>query len=280
MTIQVPLNSDSPKNSGFVTLLRLDGDDAFIASAARVSNNLHDLSKKGELNRDLIRYLYRNQHTSPFEMVETVWHIKAPIFIARQWMRHRMASINEVSRRYVDSDPTYYTPEAFFRRPQNAKQGADESNEIESMVLRPSIDEAILGVTTTPRIAYNGNSWDCDQVYKSMIESNVAPEQARGVLPLTTYTEWYWKIDLHNLFHFLSLRLDAHAQTLIREYGQAMLDILKKKEEVKYSVEIFEEVNEIQMLTRSLMNKYKSNLGELASWFRSFSLSSLRKEDK
>lgn len=202
-------------DKGFVRLVDYMGGDSAIVQAARVSYG--EGTKTISEDRGLIRYLMRHEHTSPFEMVETKFHCKMPIFVARQWVRHRTASLNEVSGRYSVMKDEFYipSPEQVNFQSSNNKQGrSDETFSPED----------------TERILFN---FEDEQVksysdYKKRIEKGVARELARINLPLSLYTEWYWKMDLHNLFHFLKLRMDSHAQYEIRVYANAIFDITKK----------------------------------------------------
>ncbi len=200
---------------GFVRLVDYMGGDAAIVQAARVSYG--EGTKKVSEDRALIRYLFRHRHTSPFEMVEFKFHVKLPIFIARQWIRHRTANVNEYSGRYSVMKSEFYVPEPEHIRYQSTvnKQGRAEE-EIPS-----ALKEKFLSyLRESQREVYAH--------YEEFISEGVARELARIALPLSLYTEWYWKIDLHNLFHFLRLRLDSHAQLEIRQYARVMADIVKE----------------------------------------------------
>lgn len=185
--------------------------DSAIVQAARVSYGSG--TKTPSDDRGLVRYLMRHWHTTPFEMVEFKFRVKCPIFVARQHMRHRTASINEVSARYSLIDDGYYIPSPFRAQSVTNKQGSSEE----------SIED--LDVYATYVVA-------CEtafKAYKKLIESGVARELARGVLPQCTYTEFYWKINLHNLLHYLHLRMHPHAQKEIRDLACMMFDIVKEK---------------------------------------------------
>ncbi|MBX3042573.1 MAG: FAD-dependent thymidylate synthase [Candidatus Kapabacteria bacterium] len=201
-------------DKGFVRLIDVMGDDAAIVQSARVSYGKG--TKSVNEDRGLIRYLMRHKHTSPFEMVEFKFHVKLPIFIARQWIRHRTANVNEYSGRYSEMKDEFYVPEISEIRTQSTinKQGrADESLPEES-------------TSRILEILNNRNSQSFSE-YSEMLELGLAREIARINLPLSNYTEWYWKIDLHNLFHFLRLRIDSHAQYEIQVYGNAIAEIVK-----------------------------------------------------
>ncbi|HRP02114.1 MAG TPA: FAD-dependent thymidylate synthase [Candidatus Kapabacteria bacterium] len=201
-------------DKGFVRLIDVMGDDSSIVQAARVSYGQG--TKSVNEDRGLIRYLMRHKHTTPFEMVEFKFHIKLPIFIARQWIRHRTANVNEYSGRYSEMKDDFYIPEPEQIRHQSTmnKQGRSESTlELDKI---NEINEIL-----------NNNQNQTYIDYKRMLELGLAREIARISLPVSNYTEWYWKIDLHNLFHFLRLRIDSHAQYEIRVYSQIMADIVK-----------------------------------------------------
>jgi len=195
--------------------------DAAIVQAARVSYG--DGTKKISEDRGLIRYLLRHGHTTPFEMVELKFHCKMPIFVARQWIRHRTANVNEISGRYSIMKDEFYKPDAAGIRAQSKtnRQGGtypiDVGTAQDYLAL---LDEVCIQ-------AY--------QTYEQYAKEGVSREQARMILPLNLYTEWYWKIDLHNLLHFLSLRCDAHAQYEIRVFADAMLQLISPL--VPFSVE-------------------------------------------
>ena len=201
---------------GFVRVIDYMGNDSAIVQAARVSYGMG--TKKKNEDRGLINYLMRHQHTTPFEMCEIKLHVKMPIFVARQWVRHRTASINEYSARYSVLSNEFYIPEISHLGAQSAnnKQGRSENafGENESREVLEILENS---------------SADAYQKYSHMINDlSLARELARTILPLSSYTEFYWKIDLHNLMHFLKLRADSHAQYEIRCYAEIILDILQK----------------------------------------------------
>ncbi|MCC6962426.1 MAG: FAD-dependent thymidylate synthase [candidate division Zixibacteria bacterium] len=200
---------------GFVRLVDFMGSDDAIVEAARVSYGKG--TKKRREDRGLIRYLMRHQHTTPFEMVEFKFHVKLPIFVARQWIRHRTANVNEYSGRYSVMEDEFYVPQPAEIKPQSTtnRQGREEGE------IDPAVREAFIAfLNTSNRKLYDE--------YLKTIESGIAREIARINLPLSLYTQWYWKIDLHNLFHFLKLRLEETAQYEIREYAKAMAAMTKQ----------------------------------------------------
>lgn len=201
---------------GFIRVIDYMGTDASIVQAARVSYGIG--TKKSNEDQSLINYLMRHQHTTPFEMCEIKLHVKLPIFVARQWIRHRTANVNEYSARYSILNKEFYIPELSQLSAQSTsnKQGKNDEafDAKKAMLISNMIEEASI------------NAYD---KYSYLIEDmSLARELARSVLPVNYYTEWYWKIDLHNLMHFLRLRSDSHAQYEIRCYANIMLDILKK----------------------------------------------------
>ncbi|MFC3076372.1 FAD-dependent thymidylate synthase [Shinella pollutisoli] len=210
---------------GFVRVVDYMGDDNSVVQAARVSYGKG--TKKVSEDRSLIRYLMRHRHTTPFEMAEIKLHVKLPIFVARQWVRHRTASINEYSARYSVLDKEFYIPseEQIAAQSSNNKQGRGEILSIEDarFVMHLLKDDAERNYSTYKKLINDPN--DNDE-YDSTRQS-VARELARINLSLNTYTQWYWKTDLHNLLNFLQLRADGHAQYEIRVYAEAILEILK-----------------------------------------------------
>lgn len=202
-------------DKGFVRLVDVMGNDSSIVQAARVSYGVG--TKTVNEDRGLIRYLLRHKHTTPFEMVEFKFHIKLPIFIARQWIRHRTANVNEYSGRYSEMKDEFYLPDVEQLRHQSTLNKQARSEEQLDNQVSLEIQEMM---QDTQESLYNE--------YKDLLDKNLAREIARINLPLSNYTEWYWKIDLHNLFHFLRLRIDDHAQYEIQVYGKAIAEIVKE----------------------------------------------------
>lgn len=201
-------------NHGFVTLVDYLGGDDLVINAARVSYGKKSKRLRG--NRGLIHYLLENRHTSPFEQVVLVFHCCMPIFVARQWIRHRTARVNEMSGRYGELPERFFVVTADKIRLQNQanKQGSSG------------------GMMKLDRAKYWAEVLDeaqrqSYQHYLQMVDDGMARELARTILPVSIYTEWYWQMDLHNLFHFLKLRMDTHAQPEIQVYGKAIADIVK-----------------------------------------------------
>jgi thymidylate synthase (FAD) len=201
-------------DKGFVRLVDYLGGDARIVQSARVSYGAG--TKTVREDKGLINYLMKNDHTSPFEQVVLTFHCKMPIFVARQWVRHRTARLNEISGRYSVMKDEFYLPEADQVRLQskNNKQGRSDET--------IPLDEAMALISKLEK----SNS-DTYRDYEEMLEAGLARELARINLPLSLYTEWYWQIDLHNLFHFIHLRADAHAQYEIRVFALALAECAK-----------------------------------------------------
>jgi thymidylate synthase (FAD) len=197
---------------GFVELvdhMPLENLDKAIVDGARVSYQTGTKTTRGD--RGLIRYLVRNWHTSPLELVVFKFRIKAPLYIARQWLRHRTASVNEMSARYSIVDEEYYEPDILRGQSEINHQGSDGVVDIGD------------ALSETLSQQYK----NAFKVYEELLEKGVCREQARGVLPQSTYTSFVWKMDLHNLMHFLQLRMDHHAQKEIREYATAIYELIQ-----------------------------------------------------
>jgi len=201
-------------DKGFVRLVDSMGGDDAIVQAARVSYGQG--TSKVSQDRGLIRYLMRHRHTTPFEMVEFKFHCKMPIFVARQWVRHRTANINEYSLRYSEARDEFYIPDSKNIQFQSAlnKQGR-------SGVVPENLKKKVLKY-------FRDISERSFEMYQELNKAGIARELARSILPVNIYTEWYWKNDLHNLLHFIGLRSDSHAQYEIRVYSDAMAKFVKK----------------------------------------------------
>jgi len=206
---------------GFVSLVDYMGSDEDVERAARVSYGYG--TRKQSATRGLIRYLRRHRHTTPSEMVEFKFHCAMPMFVARQWIRHRTASVNEYSGRYSLMPLLFYTPDAghFALQSTSNRQGRASDAASEDL-LRSAVDR------------WERGRADASATYRWLLEEDVARELARIDLPLSTYTQWYWKIDLHNLLHFLSLRVDPHAQWEIRAFAEVMAGVVKRVAPLTY----------------------------------------------
>lgn len=240
--------------------------DFAIVQAARVSYG--DGTKTVNEDRGLIRYLMRHSHTTPFEMVEFKFHCKMPIFVSRQWIRHRMSSVNEYSGRYsIMKDEFYYPrPEDVRKQSMHNKQGGEET------MSTVDAEQFLSNLNEICEKAYDS--------YEKNIENGMTREQSRMLLPVNLYTEWYWKIDLHNLFHFLALRCDAHAQQEIRVFADAILNLITPI--VPVAVEAWNDYHpmrqamkltklEIEALKQSIKNSFfvelnSSNRRESQEW--------------
>lgn len=201
---------------GLIRVVDYMGDDAAICQAARVSYGKG--TKSVQNDRGLIRYLMRHWHTTPFEMCEVKLHVKLPIFVARQWIRHRTANVNEYSARYSILDREFYIPE-----PEHLAAQSETNNQGRGSVLEGDEAAGVLQILKE----------DCNRAYdhyEDMIsqdgQQGLARELARMNLPANIYTQWYWKVNLHNMFHFLRLRADLHAQYEIRIYAQKICEIM------------------------------------------------------
>lgn len=244
---------------GYVRLVDYMGSDAAIVQAARVSYGKG--TKKLSEDRGLIRYLMRHHHTTPFEMCEIKFHVKLPIFVARQWVRHRTANINEYSARYSILDKEFYIPDRTYleKLQQEAAQTKARSKGQDDLFAPNHADKRLDAVGRQSASNKQGREFGIDEseaaehlkgiegissraygVYERLLNENsageklnpnfsgIARELARIVLPANVYTQWYWKTDLHNLLHFLSLRSDDHAQHEIREYAYAIERIVAR----------------------------------------------------
>lgn len=252
---------------GFIRVMDYMGSDSAIVQAARVSYGKG--TKQISQDEALIKYLMRHHHTTPFEMCEIKFHVKLPIFVARQWIRHRTANVNEYSARYSILDNEFYTPkpEQVAKQSDNNKQGSGEAFDPDTS------KEIIDSLTNDSNLVYSH--------YEKFIEQGLAREIARTNLMLNYYTQFYWKIDLHNLLHFLKLRADKHAQYEIRIYAEVMLDIIKKWVPLAYNafveyclesacisrtgLEIIRKLIKGENVTREESNIGKREWGELMS---------------
>lgn len=218
---------------GFIRVIDYMGTDSAIVQAARVSYGKG--TKKTREDAGLINYLLRHRHTTPFEMCEIKLHIKLPIFIARQWIRHRTANVNEYSGRYSILDREFYVP-----APEHLAAQSISNRQGRGDVLEGEEAHRVLDILKS-------DAQQCYDHYQEMLNEdevgNVVDEEKQGLarelarmnLPVNFYTQWYWKIDLHNFMHFLALRADDHAQYEIRVYAQAMLDVLKRWVPITYA---------------------------------------------
>ena len=235
---------------GFVKLLDIMGDDEEVENAARISYGTG--TRKSSQTRNLIRYLMRHKHTSPFEMCEVKFHIKLPIFVMRQIVRHRTANLNEYSGRYSIMSNDFYVPhdDDIQKQSKQNNQGRGEDVENKGEV----------------KFEFNRQYDNAGWAYKNLLDLDVARELARSVLPVGNYTEVIWKIDLHNFFNFCKLRMYAHAQKEVRDYADAMYAMVKPK--FPLCCEAFEDYtqNAVSFSQRE-MNIIRDNLN--GSWVMS-----------
>lgn len=219
-------------DKGFVRLVDHMGNDKRIVDAARVS--YQNGTTKVQDDRNLIRYMLRNAHWTPFEKVVFEFHIKCPMFIGEQWLRHRMGSFNKISGRYSVMKDEFYEPNVLRKQSTTNNQGSSEFTLDETVehgrLCSPRPVEAIRGVHT---FAYEN--------YEALVEEGAAKELARGILPANLYTEFYWTVNLRSLFNFLELRLDSHAQYEIRVFAQAVFDLVKQNADLSAALEAFQD---------------------------------------
>tara|TARA_R110002012_G_scaffold215674_3_gene386697 strand:+ start:421 stop:1101 length:681 start_codon:yes stop_codon:yes gene_type:complete len=206
-------------DKGFVKTVDVMGNDSSIVQAARVSYSKGTKTKRED--DKLIHFLLKNKHWTPFEMVVFKFHVKLPIFVARQWMRHRAGTYNEISARYSEMKDEFYIPEPkrLTKQSKTNKQGSSE---------KPidNIDFARYNIKEICNDAFT--------LYEKLLESGLSKELARIILPVNLYTEFYWKVDLRNLFNFISLRSDNHAQYEIRQYSDKILELIKNHVPIAY----------------------------------------------
>jgi thymidylate synthase (FAD) len=200
---------------GHIELLEIMGDDHTPANDARVSYSSNETRRASD-DEQLTRYLLRHMHMSPFEMIVLKWRIKMPIFVARQHIRHRMSSINERSLRYSEAKDEFFIPSHLKKQSAQNHQGSQEVPFLSAVANEEYLNEI------------KKQTDDTYEMYQELIDADISREIARTILPVSGYTEMIWKIDLRNLFNYMKLRLDHHAQYEIRVYAQAMYDILKQ----------------------------------------------------
>ena len=235
---------------GFVRVIDYMGDDSSIVQAARVSYGKG--TKKLNQDKNLINYLLSHRHTTPFEMNEIKFHIKLPIFVARQWIRHRTANVNEYSARYSILDNEFYIPKANDLKPQSQLNNQGREGEIEKDLKKHYL--SLIKENAKINFSSYKHLLNVDEDGNTLDEKRpgIARELARMVLPLSSYTQWYWKIDLHNLMHFLALRFDDHAQYEIRVYAKVMLDLVKKWVPLTYDAFIRNRVNSLTLSSEAI----------------------------
>lgn len=206
---------------GFIKLVDFMGGDLRVVSSARVT--FGSVSKGEDKDKALIKYLLEHAHHTPFEHCYFQFHVKCPIFVARQWMRHRWGSYNEVSARYTEVQDEFYVPQQFRVQDTKNKQGSLSSSALNNADLNKIYADSV-------EASY--------QAYKKLLEAGVAREMARGILPVGQYTQFYWSVNARSLLNFISLRADAHAQYEIRVYADAIAKMFKER--MPWSYEAFE----------------------------------------
>ncbi|MDR1684105.1 MAG: FAD-dependent thymidylate synthase [Elusimicrobiota bacterium] len=211
-------------DKGFVKLVDFMGSDLRVVNSARVS--FGGVSKGEDKDKLLIKYLMEHDHHSPFEHCTFQFHIKCPIFVARQWMRHRISSYNEVSARYTEVKDEFYFPAEFRTQDTHNKQGSLKSSDLDNAALSKIYQESI-------EASY--------EAYQKLLAAGVAREMARGILPVAQYTQFYWTINARSLMNFIRLRADSHAQYEIRVYAEAIEKMFKEK--LPWSYDAFAALN-------------------------------------
>ncbi len=222
---------------GLVRVIDYMGDDDAIVQAARVSYGAG--TKKAQDDNSLIRYLMRHWHSTPFEMCEIKFHVKLPVFVARQWIRHRTANVNEYSARYSILDKEFYIPD-----PENLAAQSKVNNQGRGAVLEAEEAQKVLEIL---RNDSDRSYTNYEHLLSSDNKPGLARELARMNLPTNIYTQWYWKTDLHNLFNFLRLRADKHAQYEIRVYAEIISDIVQKWVPKAYQAFLDYQMNSIHL---------------------------------
>jgi thymidylate synthase (FAD) len=218
-------------DKGFIRVVDYMGNDSSIVQAARVSYGKG--TKKKSQDEGLIRYLLRHRHTTPFEMCEIKLHVKLPIFIARQWIRHRTANVNEYSARYSILEDEFYIPKISNLAEQSSLNKQGRGQEVDNTTAKKIINILL----EDSKNCYNNYTWMLNEEGSDNFDKSrpsLSRELARINLTLNTYTEWYWKVDLHNFMHFVSLRVDKHSQYEIRAYAETLLNILKSWVPITY----------------------------------------------
>lgn len=243
-------------NDGFVKLIDTMGSDQRVLEAARVSTG--SVSKGEVADRKLIRYLMFHEHHTPFEKIVSEFHVRCPLFVARQWQRHRVGSFSEVSARYREMETEYFMPPAIGWRTQGKKnkQGSD--------TIFSDVDEISRNESVT-QLSYDYASL----AYENLLGRGVTREQARTVLPVGTYTEFFWTVNFRSLMNFLNLRMDEHAQEEIRVYANGIYRTLSKLPFLRNTVAAYADYRRVTGLFREALNKYKST-DALEDYLRKF----------
>lgn len=230
-------------NDGFVNLIDFMGSDQRVLQAARVSTGAE--SKGEEKDRGLINYLMKNKHMTPFEKVVFEFHVRCPIFIARQWFRHRMGSFNEESARYKEFEWSTWEPENW--RKQDIKNRQVSIEELDFNDTISDINHEVNNVLNKSK-----------ETYEELLNLGVAREQARAIMPVGQYTEFYWTVNFRSLMNFLSLRNHEHAQPEIQAYAQAIEKVVSSLQELTYSWGVFTKMRRLDHIVLEAVNKYKT----------------------
>ena len=236
-------------DKGFIRVVDYMGNDSSIVQAARVSYGKG--TKKKSQDEGLIRYLLRHRHTTPFEMCEIKLHVKLPIFIARQWIRHRTANVNEYSARYSILEDEFYIPKISNLAEQSSLNKQGRGQEVDNTTAKKIINILL----EDSKNCYNNYTWMLNEEGAGNFDKSrpsLSRELARINLTLNTYTEWYWKVDLHNFMHFVSLRVDKHSQYEIRAYADILLNILKSWVPITYKAFNSYRLNSAELSEESL----------------------------
>ncbi|QEK39330.1 FAD-dependent thymidylate synthase [Candidatus Nesciobacter abundans] len=236
-------------DQGFVRVIDYMGNDSSIVQAARISYGKGTKTQSSDAG--LINYLFKNAHTSVFEMCEIKLHIKAPIFVARQWLRHRTANVNEYSARYSEMEDSFYLPNKEDIKGQDKTNKQARGLELEDSIKQESQD-----------MIHNLNT-ESYKAYLSLLEKGVARELARGILPTNIYTQFYWKIDLNNLLRFVMLRSSNHSQQEIKAYSDTIKHILKLWTPMVYNA--FTNFNQMSLSANAIEVIKKAIKGEKVS---------------
>lgn len=233
---------------GFVRLIDFMGSDERILRTARISTGSKP-SKGIEADEGLMSYLYRNEHFSPFEQSVFTFELKMPIFVMRQWIRHRTQSVNEYSGRYSEMIDEFYIPEQIYKQATSNHQGSG--------------DPVHKSLNTQIKYLMESESEESYKLYKEWVDKGISKEQARMILPVNRYTQFFTTMNLRNLFHLLELRLDSHAQYEIRIFANAIHDLIISTGKFKMALDVFDENYLVNTLVKSLKNKYKNNYLDL-----------------
>jgi thymidylate synthase (FAD) len=249
-------------DKGFIRLVDSMGDDNAIVQAARVSYGPG--TKTTREDRQLIHYLMRHRHSTPFEMVQLKFHAKAPLFVVQQWLRHRTGTFNQMSARYSEMPDEFYEPDTLHRQSESNRQGRGDEL---PYGIKLYDEEGNFDQTWHPTVTIKVHDDATHVLYQRLIKAGVAKEEARMVLPANLYTEFYWSVNLHNFFHFHRLRADKHAQWEIQQYAEAAGELVRSIVPVaweayrKYQHNSVTFTNDELFQIQRLLNGEKTNMG-------------------